>query len=143
MQRIEPSSWSHCHTSPKDRANQFRVTVWSLLWVVSWLGTTLAIVNDWLPSGPPVVLLTAVSALIGVGMISAYRRFLRQADELRRKIELDALALAVGVGLVGGVAYELLSRAEMVAGGRRFMVAMMLICLTYVMGVVFGIRRYT
>ena len=44
-------------------------------------------------------------------MVVAYRRYLGETDELRRKIEVDALALAFGVGLVGAFSYVLLERA--------------------------------
>ena len=45
------------------------------------------------------------NSLFGIATVLAYRRFLQETNELRRKIEVEALALAFGVGLVGGLSY--------------------------------------
>lgn len=45
----------------------------------------------------------------------AYLRFLRECDELERRIELDALAWAAGVALLGAMACVLLLDARVVA----------------------------
>lgn len=42
------------------------------------------------------------------GWLVSFGRFLRQADELQRSIQLQALALGFGVGLFAGFGYRLL-----------------------------------
>ena len=74
-------------------------------------------------------------------MIITYRRYLGETDELRRKIEVDALALAFGVGLVGAFSYVLLERAGTVARADPMQLVMLMVA-TYVIGVVLGHRRY-
>lgn len=81
----------------------------------TWLGVNWAISTDLLGQGAPATLASIVPAVLGIGTVLAYRRFLREADELRRKIELDALAVAFGVGLVGSLTYWLLWRSGAVA----------------------------
>jgi hypothetical protein len=81
------------------------------------------------------------STAFGLGMGLAYRRFLREADELLRKIELEALALAVGVGVVGGFAYTTLARAGIVAEA-DVLVLVVAMVLTYGIAVIVGQRRY-
>jgi predicted transcriptional regulator len=49
------------------------------------------------------------SAVLGIATVLAYRRFLEGTDELRRKIEVEALAMAFGVGMVSGLSYWLLT----------------------------------
>lgn len=54
----------------------------------------------------------AVNALIGGGLIVVFMRFLRELDELNRKIQMDTLALVLRLVLVGGVNYSLLETAK-------------------------------
>jgi len=130
----------HCSTQ-RDRRNQNKVNVWGLCWVASWLGVNTGIKYEWL-QGPAMVMAgLLLTTLLGVVLIQVFRRFLREADELKRKIELEALAFSVGVGLVGGVSYTILQRAGF-ASDLGFNVTVMLICMTYVVCVILGHRRY-
>lgn len=133
--------WRHCDTTPQDRRNQRRVLLWMSAWTVSWLGVNAGIKFDWLSPGAPAIGAAVLSTALGVGWVLAYRRFLRDADELRRKIELDALALAVGVGVVGAVAYWLLEMAGAVAETDLLNIAVLMI-FTHTAGVLLGRRRY-
>ena len=134
--------WGGCETTVRDRRNQRRVGIWMLVWMATWLGADYLIRFDHLPSGLPTALaMTLPSTLFGVVAMLGYRRYLREADELRRKIEVEALALAVGVGLVGGFAYHLLEGAGVVTQSGVLVIAMLMI-FTHAAGVVLGRRRY-
>ena len=54
--------------------------------------------------------LTIATALFSIGMLRSYVIFLREADELLRKIHVDGLALGFGVGAVFMVVYRLCER---------------------------------
>ena len=99
----------------RDRQNEFRILVWTFLWTAAWLGILFALKRNWLAVGAPAIAATALSTLLGVRMLWAYRRFLIEADELRRKIELEALALAFGIGMVAGITYPILEEAGAIA----------------------------
>jgi hypothetical protein len=58
-----------------------------------------------------------------------------------RKIQLDALALTVGVGLVAGLSYSLMESAGIVAEADVLSLVLTMI-LTYIVGVVAGQRKY-
>lgn len=125
----------------RDRRAQRRIRTWSLLWALSLIAVTLAI-RRWHLSSGLILAGIASSALLGLGTLLAYRRFLRETDELRRKIELDALALAFGVGVIGGMTYWLLTIAEAVSTASfGFVFAAMI--LVYPAGVLVGLRRYS
>ena len=47
----------------------------------------------------------ALNVAVGIALIVIHARYLRQVDELQRKILVDGMALALGVGLVGGFAF--------------------------------------
>jgi hypothetical protein len=130
-----------CHTTERDRRNQRRVIAWSLAWTVCWVTGSLAIDNGWWDAGAAGVAAAVLSALFGVALLLAYWRFLREADELRRKIEVEALALAFGVGLVGGIAYWLLGMSGIVAEAEILHVLVLMIA-THSLGILLGYRRY-
>ena len=130
-----------CPSSPRDRRNQWRITLWSLVWALSFVAVTLGIKKEWLSFGAALAGV-AGTALLGIATLLAYRRFLREADELQRKIEVEALALAFGVGLVGGLTYWLLA----VQGGvpaMDFIYVFFVMIITYPVGVLVGRRKYS
>lgn len=142
MEDARKSFWgAACETTPRDRRNQRSVLFWSLAWVVTWLAVNYAISKDWLLPGVPAIAASLVPIALGVGTFWVYRRFLREADELRRKIELEALAFSFGVGVIGGMLYWLLARAG--AFEEVDLLALVTVMLaTYSVGVVVGRRRY-
>lgn len=135
------TSWfrGHCGTE-RDRINQRRMVISGLSWMGAWLALIYVIGRGWL-SAFAATAASVVPLALGVGMIVAYRRYLGETDELRRKIEVDALALAFGVGLVGAFSYVLVERAGAVVRADPMQLVMLMVA-TYVIGVVLGHRRY-
>ena len=141
MKSTDDSLDGFCSGPQRDRSNQRRIRLWALAWAFSFLAVTHGITREWLPSG---VALAGVigNALFGIATVLAYRRFLQEADELRRKIEVEALAFAFGAGVVGGLTYWLLvvSGAAPAAGFAYVFAAML---LTQSVGVLRGRRKYS
>jgi hypothetical protein len=87
-------------------------------WTLAWLAT-LAVARfgpEMLWSDDPVWSWVAVGVnlLVGAGVIIAFQRYLRRADELDRKIMLDALAVTLGVAWVTGFAYVVANAAGLI-----------------------------
>lgn len=141
MEKSNKSFWKWCEMTPRDRHNQMRVLGWMVAWVGTWLAVSAAIKHGWIEQGPLAVVGILASLSLGIGMIFAYRRYLKEADELQRKIELEALALSVGLGLVGGFTYWLLEQAGVVADA-DILDLVVFIMLAYSAGVVLGQQRY-
>ena len=141
MEKAKMVDEINCSTQ-RDRRNQAKVNVWGLIWVASWLGVNIGIKYEWMQASALIMVGVLITTLLGIGFIQVYRRFLREADELKRKIELEALAFSVGVGLVGGVSHSILVLAGIVHEW-GFDVTVMLICLTYAVSVYLGHRRYS
>ena len=81
------------------------------------------------------------NALLGIVTILAFMRYLRDSDELHRKIQLDALALAMGVGLVGSFTYSLLVTGGFIVDAEVSDI-ILLMTVTYMIGIVAGQVRY-
>jgi drug/metabolite transporter (DMT)-like permease len=130
-----------CSGSPRDARNQMRVMLWSFIWALSFVAVTLIVKRAWWPFGATLAGALGTS-LLGVATLFAYRRFLHETDELRRKIEVEALSLAFGVGLVGGMTYWLLAVMNAVPA-KDFCYVFLLMIVAHPVGVLIGRRRYS
>jgi hypothetical protein len=94
-----------------DRRNSNRFALWTFAWAVAFIAATVALKH--LPglSRPAAWAIAAAPSLLGVIAILAYLRFLRQADELQRRIQLEGLAFGFGVGAVFAIGYQLFQLA--------------------------------
>ena len=126
----------------RTKTHTIRLGFWTGTWVLS---TAVA------AFGPKILWnfntsLSIVGVLIhlgsGFGMILANKRYLNAVDELMRKIQLEAMALTLGVGLVVGMSYELLEDIKLISFEPDISHLIMLMACTYIIGIILGNRRY-
>lgn len=86
--------------TPRDRRNLRQFNSWTFGWAVSLVAASLALTRGWIVSPILVWSAIATSCLLGLAACWMYVRFLREADELLRKIQLEGLAIGFGVGCV-------------------------------------------
>lgn len=94
----------------RDVHNLQRFTGWALAWAVSFIAATFLLVSGKVPAGAPALIVAVIPIALGLATVWAYVRYLREADELQRKIHLEALALGFGAGAVFMMGYRLLER---------------------------------
>jgi hypothetical protein len=141
VKSTDSSLSDHCSGTPRDGRNQLRVILWSFVWALSFVAVTLGVKKAWWPFGPTLAGGIGTS-LFGIATVLAYRRFLQETDELRRKIEVEALSLAFGVGVVGGMTYWLLTVMGAVPA-KDFLYVFLVMILAHPVGVLIGRRRYS
>ena len=135
------SFWARCAgTTPRDRRNQRLFIGITLAWAVGFVGISKLIELGALPAGPLAWVVAALPTLLGIAVIVVYARFLRQADELQRLIQLEALALGFGGGLFALLGYRVFERLG--APSLALDDATMVMVGLYVLGVILGLRRY-
>ncbi len=114
--------------------------VWTAAWVL-----TLALAqfgHRFLWQSDVATLLAVIfNFAIGLGMIRANVLYLRAMDELMQKIQLQAMGLALGIGIVGGLTYALLDTTNLVAFDAEIGIVVMMMGLTYA-GAIFAGHRY-
>ena len=125
----------------RTRRNTIRLAWWTGAWLVTMAIAVFGPVIAW---ESKVVSLGAilVNVAAGIGMIAANKRHLEGLDELQRKIQLEAMAMALGVGLVVGLAYSTLDVVDVIAVDAEISFLVILIALTYLGGVFIGRRKY-
>jgi hypothetical protein len=91
-------------------------------------------------------LLTAIAIFINLGVgfvaIAANTHHLHSLDEMQQKIQLEAMALSLGVGFVCGLSYSLLDQSNLIAADAEISNLILVMGFTYFAGTVIGNRRY-
>jgi len=96
------------------------------LWSARWLTLTAILVN----------------LGIGLGMIRSNIRYLKVIDEMMQKIQLEAMGLALGVGVVAGLSYSMLDSTDLISGHAEIGFVVLLMGLIYLVSVIIGTQRY-
>ena len=122
-----------------------RTTVRLGYWTAAWLAT-LAVATfgpnfAWQSTAASSIAIL-VNVAVGMGMILAYRRHLKSLDEMHQKIQLEAMGLSLGVGLIGGLAYATADMANVIPFDAEIGALVILMTLAYLAGIVAGYRRY-
>ena len=124
----------------------FRNTIRLAAWTAAWVGS-MAIANPVSmalgPSNKTLILVLILgNVAIGTAMILANKRHLDGLDELQRKIQLDAMAITLGVGLVAGFGYSNLDHTNVIASDAEISVLLVIMAVTYISAALLGTRRY-
>jgi len=123
-----------------------RNTVGLAAWTAAWCGSlALAAFGPgaiWNDESLPTLIAIAASVLVGVGMLFANKRNLQGMDELQRTIQLQTMAWTLGAGLVGGVAWTLLARHELIGFEAEIGHLVAFMAVVYMVGTLAGFLRY-
>ena len=124
----------------RDRQNLNRANLWMMLWLVCFAASTWLIRADLVQAGPVGWLVAIFPTAVGVGTLLAFGRYFREADELQRRIQLQALAVGFGVALFAGFGYRLFEALGAPAGRVSDLAVVMVVF--YFVGLWMGRRRY-
>lgn len=95
----------------RDRRNQYWFTAWMIVWALSYVGAHRMLTSGADFDSPMIWILVGAPNLFAIVTVFAYMRFLRMADELLRKIQLEGLAMGFAIGLVFITGYQLAEAA--------------------------------
>lgn len=124
-----------------DIKNAIIVNFWCLAWAVSLGVISYVSEDDWYSATWIKMTGFIIHMIIGVGMIFAFKRFVSKADELERKIQLEALALSVGVTIVFFSSYTILGKS---IGMPDLSAAYLIVAMSlgYAIGLIIGRMRF-
>lgn len=106
-----PMAWlaAACGT-PTDRRNNMSFLRWTLAWAVGLTASAQSLKRGFFglePGSLATWVVASAPAVLGVLMMAAYLRFLRETDELTRLIQLQSLAVGFGAGVLLLLHWEL------------------------------------
>jgi hypothetical protein len=123
------------------RKNNVRTIYWSIAWAAADL--LMAFGPKFLWKALVFTLLAVgLNVAVGAGMVLAYKKYILELDDLQRMVQLNALAITVGVAVVVGTPYWLMSKYHVIPiqADTGHMVGLM--ALTYAVSVAYGNLRY-
>ena len=126
----------------RDRVSEAKVAYWGLAWLLATAGATFGPELLWCYGTLITSIGIAIQLALGFGMIWTFKGVLLAMDELQRLIQLEAISLALGVGVVVGVSYELLEDIKLITFQPEISHLIILITLTYSFGLFLGNRHY-
>ena len=127
-------------------ANNTKNTLLIFYWTAAWVLTTALVKFGteyiWQSNKLLISLAILFNVVIGFGMILAVKRYLKGLDEMQQKIQLDAMALSLGVGLVVGLGYSSMDQTNLIPFNAEISHMIMLMSITYIVGIFAGLRKY-
>jgi hypothetical protein len=126
----------------KNGVNTRKLRNWTIAWVVTMAIAAFAPRFIWDYHTALTIIAVLINLAVGVKMLLANKDHLRGLDEMQRKILLEAMALALGVGLVVGLSYELLEDIKLITYQPEISHLIFVIVITYGLAVASGHRRY-
>jgi uncharacterized membrane protein len=118
------------------------LALWTLLWLFSLALATFGPKFLWEQNTNWSILAIVINAAFGAGMIWANIKHLSVLDELQKKIQLDALGIALGIGIVGGLSYSVMDIANVISSDAEIGFLIMLIGVSYIIALLVGKKRY-
>ena len=119
------------------------LALWTTFWLLTLALATFGPKFIWEGNTTWSIIAIAINTLIGAGLIRAHIKHLSALDELQKKIQLDAMGIALGVGIVGGLRYSVMDIANVIAGDAEIAFLVMLISISYMIALAVGKKRYT
>jgi len=126
----------------KTKKNTIRLFSWTIAWVLTLAIATFGRLYIWEDNTLISLIAIGVNFAIGIGYILANKHHLRGLDELQQKIQLEATALSLSVGIIAGLTYSLLAQAKIVHPHAEISNLIILMGITYSIGILLGNRRY-
>lgn len=136
MQKTK-KDWNH-----KNKKNTINLAFWTISWTASMALSTFGRMFIWHDNKTLSIAAILINLLLGIGMILANIRFIKGLDELQQKIQLEAMSIALGVGVIGGLFYSQLDQANIITSNAEISHLVILIALTYMVGIFIGRVRY-
>lgn len=119
-----------------------KLAIWTILWIISLALATFGPKFIWDENVTLTILGVIINAFLGLGMILMNIKHINSLDELQKKIQLDAMGVALGVGVVGGISYSVLDITNLITKDAEISFLVILISVTYMIGILIGQKRY-
>ncbi|MDN3652499.1 hypothetical protein QWY77_06940 [Thalassotalea ponticola] len=132
----------HQHWQSQQKQKVKTLAVYTALWLVATALLAFGPKYLWDFNALFSIIAAIVYCVTGTAMILANRAHLRSLDELQQKIQSEAMALSLGVGLVFACGYEILHAVRLLNFEPAIAHVVVVMCVTYLIGVVKGEVKY-
>jgi hypothetical protein len=124
------------------RANVIRIFRWNGAWGVATALMAFGPKFLWNKAVVFTLLAVGLDVAAGIGMILANKNYLAELDELQRKVQLNSMAITLGVGLIAGVPFSVMDSYHMIPFHADISYLLIIMSLTFVASNLYGTWRY-
>jgi len=124
------------------RVKTISLAIWTVLWVISVALAAFGHELFWGSNELINVLVILLNFGIGIGMIMANIKHLREMDEMLQKVHLEAMGISLGLAVVGGISYSMLDATNVIPFDAEISGVIVLIGLSYFISLLINLRRY-
>jgi hypothetical protein len=122
--------------------NGVRTLIWTLTWTVSIALMAFGPKLIWDFNLVATSMAVIISLLAGYKMILVNKDLLLGLDEMQQKIQLNAMAISLGAGLVLGVTYETFEDIKIITFEPEISHLIIAMTMVYILSIFIGNRRY-
>ena len=126
----------------RTRKNVLRLFYWNGAWAAATALMAFGPKFLWNKSLVFTLLAVALDVAVGVGMILANKNYLAELDDLQRKIQQNAMAITLGVGLIAGVPFSVMDSYHLIPFHADIASMLILMSLTFLVSNIYGTWRY-
>ncbi|MDT0583737.1 MULTISPECIES: hypothetical protein [Alteromonadaceae] len=126
----------------KTRRNTKQLALWTGLWLVSLALVAFGPKFLWDFHTVVTVCTVITNLVMGYKMIMANKQHLQDLDELQQRIQLEAMALSLGISMVFGAIFGLIEGIRLVTFSPNPSAILFVMGITYFVGVLFSTRKY-
>jgi len=131
-------------TALKTKRHQLlrRLAIWTLLWVITQAIVVFGHRALWNEVRWITALALFVNVFLGLGMVWTYRKLMNLFDELERKIQLESMALTLGLTLVVGLGYTVMDITNLIPWDAEIGNLVFFMGVCYLTCILVNTRRY-
>ena len=123
-------------------ASNLRLLGWNGAWLAATALMKFGPKFLWNQASVFTLLAIGLDVAVGIGMILAYKTYISDLDELQQKVHLNALGITVGVALIAGVPFSVMSLYRVISFHAEIWHLLLLMGLTFMFSFAYGNWRY-
>ena len=126
----------------RTRTNVIRLFRWTGAWAAATALMAFGPKFLWDKALVFTMLAVALDVAVGVGLILANKNYLAELDELQRKVQLNAMGITLGVGLIAAAPFSVMDSYHLLPFHADIASLVILMALTFLASNLYGTRRY-
>jgi hypothetical protein len=139
MNQLKPRENSY---QSRSRTNVIRIFRWNGAWGAATALMAFGPKFLWNHALGFTLLAVGLDVAVGIGMILANKKYLAELDELQRKVQLNSMAITLGVGLIAGVPFSVMDAYHVIPFHADIAFLLILMSLTFAVSNLYGRWRY-
>ena len=125
--------------TPRENVKMLAVstTIWLITMAIAAFGPTLL----WDNQTSITLLAIALNLIAGLFVIKSNLQYWNSLDEMIQRVHLNAMGIALGLGIVGGLSFSLLETSDILQSESDLSFMVILMSLSYLISIIVGMKR--